>query len=149
METKPCIGDVMIIHDPKGLKKIILTAYRIKKLIYNKEEGWKLPGNDNPLSFYSPSDYVDLSDGRVQEALSFMKELIAFCLEKQSYLYIPSSYQEKPWIHYVPARTDEEKKEREDLIQKYGRAEPHQIQYYLLYHHCRRLLNSKEEYKFL
>ena len=133
MENKPKSGDLMIV---KNSQKIILTYYRLKKLFYNENKELQYRGIFSSLSSYSPWDYVDLKDERVQEALSFMKELIVFSLKNQPDWYIPSFYEEKPWAHYIPARDEEERKERDNLIEKYGRALPHQIQYYLRYHHC-------------
>lgn len=43
---------------------------------------------------------------------------------------------ERPWIYYSPVQTLQELEERNALIEKYGQAQPNELQYYLLYHRC-------------
>ena len=81
-------------------------------------------------------EFVDLKDSRVDKAIEFVEDQIELCLEKFSQSFSKKKLEKVPWIHYSPALTSEEERERQLLIEKYGASRPDQIEYYLLYHNC-------------
>lgn len=80
--------------------------------------------------------FVNVDDPRVAEAISFVEDEAAICPRATPYALLRTTVDRLPWIYYTPAFSPEEIEERELLIQRYGAAEPHQIEFYLFYHNC-------------
>lgn len=79
--------------------------------------------------------FVNLEDSKVRDAIDFVVDVIKYALKTQTY-YVPKHYREQSWIYYIPARNQKERDDRDLIINTYKNAQKHEIQYYLLLHHC-------------
>lgn len=80
--------------------------------------------------------YVDFSKPSIKNALRFIKDELTLALARNPDPFLFKTLEDIPLFYYIPALTLEEKEERAEIINKYKHAQPHQIEYYLLYHWC-------------